>query len=67
MFLALVLHRLFNQVNDFQAKLLFAFVLLQVPMNFIFETLNYASLMIAKGEILQAVPTEQKQALVMLL
>ena len=67
MFLAFVLYRLFKQVNEFQSKLLVAFVVVQVPMAFIFETLSYASLMIAKGEILQAVQTEQKQALVMLL
>jgi Domain of unknown function (DUF4386) len=67
MFLALALYRLFNQVNDFQSKLLVAFVLLQVPMTFIFETLSYTALMIAKGEILQAVQTEQRQALVMML
>jgi hypothetical protein len=65
--LALVLYRLFNQVNQYQAKLLVAFVVVQVPMTFLLETFNFTSLMIAKGEILQAVQTEQKQDLVMML
>jgi hypothetical protein len=65
--LALVLYRLFKQVNQYQAKLLFAFVLVQVPVTFLLETFNFTSLMIAKGEILQAIQTERKQDLVMLL
>ena len=67
MLLALVLYRLFKQVNQYQAKLLVAFVVVQVPMVFLLETFNFTSLMIAKGEILQAVQTVQKQDLVMLL
>jgi Domain of unknown function (DUF4386) len=65
--LAFVLYRLFKQVNMHYAKLLVAFVVVQVPMVFLFETFNFTSLMIARGEILQAVQTEQKQNLVMLL
>ncbi len=65
--LAFVLYRLFKQVNHFQAKLLLAFVLVQVPITFVFETISFTSLMIAKSEILQSVATDQKQALVTLL
>jgi len=64
---ALVLYRLFRQVNEFQAKLLVAFVALQVPITFVIETLNFTSLMIAKGEILQTVQIGQKQDWAMLL
>jgi hypothetical protein len=65
--LALVLYRLLKQVNQYQANLLVTFVVVQVPITFLLETFNFTSLMIAKGEILQAVQTEQKQYLVMLL
>src|SRR5436190_9140707 len=65
--LAFVLYRLLKQVNQYHAKLLVAFVIVQVPIVFLSETFNFTSLMIAKGEILQAVQTEQKQELVMLL
>src|SRR2546423_4658459 len=65
--LAFVLYRLLNQVNRYQAKLLVAFVVVQVPIVFLLETLSFTSLMIAKGGILQSVQMEQKQNLVMLL
>jgi len=65
--LAFVLYRLFKELNGQYAKLVVAFVVVQVPMVFLFETFNFTSLMIAKGEILQTVQTEQKHTLVMLL
>jgi hypothetical protein len=65
--LAFSLYRLFKQVNGHNAKLLVTFVVVQVPMAFLFELFNFTSLMIAKGEILHAVQTEQKEDLVMLL
>ena len=65
--LAFVLYRLFKALNGQYAKLVVAFVVVQVPMVFLFETFNFTSLKIAKGEILQTVQTEQKHNLVMLL
>jgi hypothetical protein len=65
--LALTLYRLFKQVNGNLARLLVVFVVVQVPMVFLFETFNFTALMIAKGEIWQNVQTEQKQDLIMLL
>ena len=65
--LALVLYRLLQQVNHYQAKLMVAFVVVQVPIVFLLETCNFTSLMIVRGEILHAAQTEQKQDLVMLL
>jgi hypothetical protein len=64
--LALVLYRLFKQVNQFQAKLLVVFVFVQVPIVFLLEILNFTSLMIAKDVILKSVQTEQRQNLIML-
>jgi uncharacterized protein DUF4386 len=65
--LAFVLYRLLKQVNEFLAKVLVTLVVVQVPMVFLFETLNFTALMIAKGAILKAVETDQKQDLVLLL
>jgi hypothetical protein len=65
--LAFALYRLFEQVDGRNAKLLVTFVVVQVPMVFLFELFNFTSLMIAKGEILRAVQIEQKENLVMLL
>ena len=64
--LVLVLYRMFKQVNEHQAKLMVAFVIVQVPAVFIMEALNITSLMIFKGEILQTFELNQKQDLAML-
>ena len=53
MLLVLVLYRMFKQVNENQAKLMVALVVVQIPAVFIMEALNITSLMIFKGEILQ--------------
>ena len=66
LYLAFVLYRLFKKVNYIQSALLVAFVLAQVIITFVFETFNFTSLMIAKGEILQSTPPDQKQSLAML-
>jgi Domain of unknown function (DUF4386) len=66
-FLAITLYKIFSQVNKQQAILLLVFVAVQVPIVFILETFNFTGLMIAKGELLQALQTEQKQNFVMLL
>jgi len=67
MFIALVLYRLFRQVNERQAKLLVAFVIVQIPAVFFIEALNITSLMIFKGEILKTFELSQRQDLAMLL
>lgn len=64
--LALVLYRLFKQVNEHQAKLLVALVIVQIPVVFIMEAFNIASLMIFKGIILKTFELSQRQDLAML-
>ncbi len=66
LFLALVLYRLFKQVNENQAKLMFALVIVQIPCVFIMETFNITSLMILKGEILKTLELSQRQDFAML-
>jgi len=66
MLLVLVLYRMFRQVDENQAKLMVALVVVQIPAVFIMETLNIASLMIFKGEILQTFELNQRQDLAML-
>ena len=65
-FLALALYRLFKQINERQAKLLVALVIVQIPAVFIMEAFNISSLMIFKGEILKTFPLSQRQDLGML-
>ena len=65
-FLALLLYRLLKQVNERQAKLLVALVLVQIPVVFFMEALNITSLMIFKGEILKTFGISQRQDLAML-
>ncbi|PJA99899.1 MAG: DUF4386 domain-containing protein [Ignavibacteriales bacterium CG_4_9_14_3_um_filter_30_11] len=64
-FIVLLLYRLFKQVNERQAKLMVALVLVQIPAVFIIETFNIASLMIFKGEILKTFELGQRQDLAM--
>lgn len=65
-FLVLILYRLFKSVNDRQAKLLVAFVMVQIPVVFVIDAFNIASLMILKGEILKTFELSQRQDLAML-
>jgi hypothetical protein len=65
-FLALVLYRLFKQVDENKAKLMVAFVIVQIPLVFIMEAFNITSLMIFKGEILKTFEPNQRQDLAML-
>ena len=65
-FMVLVLYRLFKQVNEHQAKLLVALVIVQIPAVFIMEAFNITSLMIFKGEILKTFELTQRQDLAML-
>ena len=66
LFLVLVLYRLFKQVNENQAKLMVALVIVQIPCVFIMEAFNITSLMILKGEILKTFELSQRQDLAML-
>jgi hypothetical protein len=64
--LVLVLYRLFKHVNENQAKLMFALVIVQIPVAFMMEAFNITSLMILKGEILKTFELTQRQDLAML-
>ena len=64
--MVLVLYRMFKQVNERQAKLLLAFVFVQIPVVFIMDAFNLTSLMILKGEILKTFELSQRQDLAML-
>jgi hypothetical protein len=65
-FLVLVLYRLFKQVNEYQAKLMVALVIVSIPVAFLIEAFNVTALMILKGEVLKTLPPEQQQDLAML-
>jgi hypothetical protein len=64
--MVLLLYRLFKHVNERQAKLLVAFVIVQIPTVFFMEAFNITSLMILKGEILKTFELTQRQDLAML-
>ena len=66
-FIVYVLYRLFKQVNDGQAKLMFALVVVQIPAVFFMEALNITSLLLFKGELLKTFELSQRQDLAMLL
>jgi hypothetical protein len=66
-FLVLTLYRLFKPVNENQAKLLVAFVIVQIPIFFLAEAFNISALMVAKGELMKSVDLAQRQDMVMLL
>jgi len=65
-FMVLVLYRLFKHVDERQAKLLVALVIVQIPAVFFMEAFNITSLMIFKGEILKTFELTQRQDLAML-
>ena len=65
-FLVLVLYRMFKQVNERQAKLMVALVIVQIPAVIFVEALNITSLMLLKGEILKTFELNQIQDLAML-
>ncbi len=65
-FLALVFYQLFKSVNERQAKLLVAFVLVQVPIAFIKGAFSVTTLMVLKGEVLMTFDLNQRQDLAML-
>jgi len=59
--LALTLYQLLKQVNSFQAKLMFAWMTLSIPIGFIAEAFNISGLMIAKGELLKSIDIVQRK------
>ena len=65
-FMVLVLYRLFKHVDERQAKLLVALVIVQIPAVFFMEAFNITSLMIFKGEILKTFELSQRQDLALL-
>ena len=60
-FLVMAFYRLLKQVNEHQAKLMVALVLVSIPITFICESFNITALMVLKGDILPYLPIEQKQ------
>jgi hypothetical protein len=66
-FMVLLFYRLFKPVEERQAKLLVAFVIVQIPVVFFMEAFNITSLMLFKGEILKTFEINQRQDLAMLL
>ena len=64
--LVLVFYRLFKSVNERYAKLLVAFVVVQVPVAFIKGAFSVTTLMILKGEVLRSFELSQRQELAML-
>jgi hypothetical protein len=64
--MVLIFYRMFKQVNERQAKLLLAFVIVQIPAVFIMEAFNITALMIFKGEVLKSFELSQRQDLAML-
>ena len=65
-FMVFVLYRLFKPVNERQAKILVAMVIVQIPVMFIMGAFNIATLMILKGEILKTFELSQRQDLALL-
>jgi hypothetical protein len=64
--IVLMLYRIFKSVNEWQAKLLVALVIVQIPVAFFMQAFSIASLMIFKGEILKTFEANQRQELAML-
>lgn len=60
------LYRLFERVNDRQAKFMVALFIVTVPASFVIEAFNIASLMIFKGEVLKTFEIAQRQDIAML-
>lgn len=63
--LAWVFYHLFRTVNDRYAKLLVAFVVVQVPVAFVKAGLSIATVLALKGEILKSFELTQRQDLAM--
>lgn len=61
--LVLVFYRLFRQVNEFQAKLMVAFVLVQIPVVLMTDACNMVALMLFKGDLAKALEPVQREVL----
>ena len=59
--IVLVFFRMFKQVDEFQARLLVALVIVQIPIALSMEAFSITSLMIVKGEILKTFALAQRQ------
>ncbi len=59
-FFVLILYRLLRQVNEYQAKLMVALMIVTVSIAFVIETFNVTSIMILKGEVMKAAQPGQK-------
>ncbi len=60
-FLVMVLYRLFKEVNEHQARLMVALVLVSVPIMFLVEAFKITALMVLKGDIVSTLAPEQMQ------
>jgi Domain of unknown function (DUF4386) len=60
-FLVLAFYRLLKQVNENQAKLMVALVLVSIPITFLCESFDITALMILKGDILPSLTPQQQQ------
>jgi hypothetical protein len=63
--LVLVFYHLFRSVNERYARLLVAFVVVQIPTTFIKAGLSIAAILTLKGEILKSFQSTQRQDLAM--
>ncbi len=57
---------MFKKVNEYQAELMVALVLVQIPIDFLLDAFSITSLMILKGDILKNLDIQQKQDMAML-
>lgn len=67
LFVALVQYKLFEAVNKNLASIMAILVIVQVPIAFVIDTFSITALMIFKGEVLQDLTLDQRQAIAMLL
>lgn len=67
LFLALTFYRLFKDIDENLAKSLLVLVVVQIPIFFIAEALNFSALMVAKGELLKFFDLAQRQEFVLFL
>jgi hypothetical protein len=65
LFLALTFYRLFKNTDENLAKTLVVLVIVQTPVFFISEALNFSALMVAKGELMKSFDTIQRQDFVL--
>jgi len=65
--MVMIFYRMFKTVDERQAKLLVAFVLVQIPVVIITATFKISSMMLVKGEILKTFEASQRQDIALLL